>query len=1460
MWIISLHSPQIEGQKLVEGTRAQVPVFIKSLIIPMTIEAKPPSTRTVPPAYQTIPPFERSLLHLASIIYDAANRMTLANCLRRARIKGPKGEWLTSATISPFLQKLQDLELLDKNGRCPESIAELASRDALAAGNFRELAEAVQHEIPFSQYQPKGVQRCQRAMREYRIGLYTGNVVHLENMHLVLDKQCEDEVVRRFPAVRFCNNPFAADWLRKLAPSLQFYILDQMMGYSLHYLTLLEKPFSYLKSEETLQAIPAEERLPFQRLLAGLCLWRGNLAEVKKLMRENQESFAGSGMAGCIDFMLGQNEQALIRFEQDLQALKKLGARRRIFFPGIAGLFFILALLKAGDINCFNRIRGFINTVRTQQPGNMLLGAYEMLDRFLSAQESGAADLAGDVSAHSTNSITVLYGALLRFWLSGSLTAPEAGPTRHDTLRILLSRARENGFQWIAMVFAELIGRVDQDEKLLDFAAEINKKTGMAPVADAVVLEDLWKRRLKALLSISGDSEPLQEKTAGKCRIIWLVGYHDGLFTIAPREQRLGVDSLWSKGRPIALSRLHSGRSLDFMTDSDRKICKTLKREQNNLNVTYHFDLKQTLPAMVGHPHLFLEESPDVSVEFVKGEPELLVEKQEEYLQVKLLMDFSQEGISVIRETPTRFKIIQVTKKHKDIARIISCHGLRVPARYSKEVMAAVGNLSSFMTVHSAIALDTMAMNTLGNKTDQMKGVAASPKIYIQLMPLGEGFKLAMYVKPFGPKGPYLKPGLGAENVMAEVDGQRLQTKRDLKREKENAREVVESCPTLAAGEAIGWEWLLQEMDVCLDVLLELRDIMDKVVIEWPEGERIRVRQLDSPDKLSLRVRRMKGGRGLSWFTMTGFLAIDESLVIDIKKLVELARGNSGRFLPLGHGEFLALTDEFRHRLDDLSTIADAHGGQDAAASALRIHPLAAMVLENIIQGMGSLEADGTWTTQLQLIREAQLLDPEIPSTLQAELRDYQVEGYKWLSRLAHWGGGACLADDMGLGKTLQALAIILEKTCNGPILVVAPTSVCMNWLQEANRFAPTLNMHQLGSRNRKKLVHSLKGFDVLVTSYTLLQQEAKLLAGIDWQVIVLDEAQAIKNMETKRSRAAMSLNGRFKLLTTGTPIENHLGELWNLFNFILPGLLGSLASFNQRFAIPIERYGDKAARRKLKKIIRPFILRRSKAQVLEELPPRTEITLQVQMNPAELAFYEAVRRQALENLAVDENLAANPGKRKTASGFPVRGKKTKGYTVKILAEIMKLRRACCNPKLVMPETDIESSKLFLFEKVVDELLENRHKALVFSQFVGHLRIIRTFLDKKEIEYRYLDGATPVKQREKEVAAFQAGQGDLFLISLKAGGLGLNLTAADYVIHMDPWWNPAVEDQASDRAHRIGQVHPVTIYKLITKHTIEEKIVRLHREKRDLANSLLAETGISSRISVEELLSLIREQ
>jgi SNF2 family DNA or RNA helicase len=429
----------------------------------------------------------------------------------------------------------------------------------------------------------------------------------------------------------------------------------------------------------------------------------------------------------------------------------------------------------------------------------------------------------------------------------------------------------------------------------------------------------------------------------------------------------------------------------------------------------------------------------------------------------------------------------------------------------------------------------------------------------------------------------------------------------------------------------------------------------------------------------------------------------------------------------------------------------------------------------------------------------------------------------------------------MGLGKTVQGLALLVQRAPQGPSLIVAPTSVCMNWENEAQRFAPTLKPQILGSGDRQAVMDKLGSYDLLICSYGLLQQEsvAELLASIRFQTVILDEAQWIKNVATRRSQGAMNLQAEFKVIMTGTPLENHLGELWNLFRFINPGLLGSLEQFNQRFAGPIERDRNAQARQQLKKLIQPFILRRTKTQVLQELPPRTEIPVYIELSSEETAFYEALRR---ESLAVLTSNDAPPGQKQ----------------LQILAAITKLRRSCCNTNLVNPDLALPSSKLAAFGDIVDELLANQHKALVFSQFVDHLHLLEQYLQQRGVAYQYLDGSTPAKARQTRVDAFQRGEGELFLISLKAGGVGLNLTAADYVIHMDPWWNPAVEDQASDRAHRMGQQRPVTIYRMIAKNTIEEKIVALHGQKRDLADSLLDGADISGKMSADDLLSLMK--
>jgi SNF2 family DNA or RNA helicase len=484
--------------------------------------------------------------------------------------------------------------------------------------------------------------------------------------------------------------------------------------------------------------------------------------------------------------------------------------------------------------------------------------------------------------------------------------------------------------------------------------------------------------------------------------------------------------------------------------------------------------------------------------------------------------------------------------------------------------------------------------------------------------------------------------------------------------------------------------------------------------------------------------------------------------------------------------------------------------------------------------------------------------DYPLPQGLLATLRPYQIEGYEWLCRSSELGLGVCLADDMGLGKTIQILGLLLVRRSGGPALVVAPTSVCSNWLDEIARFAPSLVAVEYAGKQRDATLTRFQSPaagasvevnaklatepnppcpDVLIVSYALLQQDAQALASVEWNTAVLDEAQFIKNAQSLRAKAAFALRARYRVAMTGTPVENHLGDLFSIFRFLNDSLLGSWKQFQLLYMRPIERDGDNAQREALKRLIQPFMLRRTKDQVLRELPPLTVLRHEVRLSEEEALRYGILRRQ------IHEKLRTVHGKR--------------DHKLRVFAEITRLRRFCCHPRLVFPDASSECSKLHTFLELVDELSENGHRALVFSQFVDFLELVREQLDERGIRYLYLDGSTPKAARGARVKAFQAGEAPLFLISLKAGGFGVNLTAADYVIHLDPWWNPAVEAQATDRAHRIGQTRPVTVYRLITKDTIEEQILELHREKRTLAEALLDGTDVASKLDIEELRALL---
>ncbi|MEZ5384789.1 MAG: DEAD/DEAH box helicase [Prosthecobacter sp.] len=464
---------------------------------------------------------------------------------------------------------------------------------------------------------------------------------------------------------------------------------------------------------------------------------------------------------------------------------------------------------------------------------------------------------------------------------------------------------------------------------------------------------------------------------------------------------------------------------------------------------------------------------------------------------------------------------------------------------------------------------------------------------------------------------------------------------------------------------------------------------------------------------------------------------------------------------------------------------------------------------------------------RLENFQRISLVEP--PQGLRASLRDYQREGASWMQFLREFGLHGILADDMGLGKTLQTLTHVLIEKESGrmehPCLIVAPTSVLRNWINESIKFTPSLSLLLLHGQSRKSDFRFLKRYDLVVTSYPLLVRDAEVLRNQEWHVVALDEAQNIKNPKSLAAQVCGSLKARHRLCLTGTPMENHLGELWSLFNFLMPGLLSDADTFRQHYRNPIERDADDERQKQLTTRIQPLLLRRTKDAVARELPPKTEILNTIELGRAQTDLYETIR--AAMDKRVREAIAVNGLDRSQ---------------IVVLDALLKLRQVCCHPKLLKQETaqSVEESAktAFLMEELLPELIDEGRRILIFSQFTEMLALIEAGLKKAGTKFVKLTGST--RDRETPIREFQSGNIPVFLISLKAGGAGLNLTAADTVIHYDPWWNPAAEAQASDRAHRIGQTKPVFVHKLICEGTIEERIVKMQQKKAALVEGLLA--------------------
>lgn len=562
---------------------------------------------------------------------------------------------------------------------------------------------------------------------------------------------------------------------------------------------------------------------------------------------------------------------------------------------------------------------------------------------------------------------------------------------------------------------------------------------------------------------------------------------------------------------------------------------------------------------------------------------------------------------------------------------------------------------------------------------------------------------------------------------------------------------------------------------------------------------------------------------GLDWFDLDAVVKYgDQSISLhDVRKAMKKGE----HYVKLADGSVGQIPEEWLERYKRLFDMAEE------TENGLRVSDFHLPLLDTLLADAEAAQTPADFIERRERLRNFKQIVPQpIPTGFTGELRPYQKAGLDWLYFLRQYGFGGCLADDMGLGKTIQVLAFLqsLKETGQGSgnaSLLVVPKSLLTNWQRESERFTPGLRFLEYMGNFRQKDTSIFKDYDIILTTYGTMLRDVELLREYRFHYAILDESQSIKNPLAQSAKASRLLSADHRLVMTGTPVENNTFELWSQFAFLNPGLLGSMDYFKREFATPIESRASEETANLLRRLVFPFILRRTKEQVAPELPPRTERILYTDLEPAQRKLYAHTRdRYRAELLGMIETSGMNDAR------------------MKILEGLLRLRQICIHPRLVEPAYHGESAKFVMLFETLETLNAEGHKALIFSQFVETLRLVRSELEARGLAYTYLDGKT--QDRQARVDEFQNNPSiPFFLISLKAGGVGLNLTAADYVIHLDPWWNPAVEMQAADRAHRIGQDKPVFVYKFIARDTVEEKILQLQERKKELVEQLISAEG-----------------
>lgn len=879
-------------------------------------------------------------------------------------------------------------------------------------------------------------------------------------------------------------------------------------------------------------------------------------------------------------------------------------------------------------------------------------------------------------------------------------------------------------------------------------------------------------------------------------------------------------DGEWHDGQILSLSQMIKN-GYDIMDSKDAMIANSLS--DNN---GYENAAKVIVPILADSDRLYYGSYYEgnrqrAKVHHVK--PFLSFEGKGEVIEIKANVGMDERGYiqkHTLTHTGTaEYTLTTVNPFQRDVMKkFISLNN--VPSTAIVSLKKAIESLQGIVDVKDG------ELESLMRPATYSKGVLA-----IRIIPKKHNYELTIMASAMENGTSRFVPAEGEQLVYDEVENITLCINRDFNREYTNYAQIKEfieediNCQFDSYTEAI-----IGTPESLLRFLAFIHDNQDKYFIEWPEGKPLRFKGDIKTGDIEINVK-----SDVDWFCVEGEVKTN-NLHLSLEALIRsCCNSQIEGFIKIGEDEYVRMSEELKKHIAAFNSLPSTKG-RGKTIPKYQVSALASMIHEL------KINEDGGYTDFMQKTREAYSLSPEVPDGLNAKLRDYQIEGFKWMCRLSAWGAGACLADDMGLGKTLQAITFLLYKSKEGPSLVIAPKSVLLNWEREIARFAPELNCININNaKKRDKIINAATAKDIVLCTYGVLGTQGEYLSKKDWNVVCLDEAHQIKNRNTLASRTSMELKACNRLILTGTPIQNNLGELWNLFQFINPGLLGTWSVFRDSFMIPSL---DSEHRELLKEMTTPFILRRTKQDVLTELPEKIVSERLVDLTENEQKVYEEMRKRAELKFK----------KYKSKDELTI----AKSIDINFFTELTHLREAACSMRMVYDEWSGKSSKIETLMEILDTIMSSPdNNVIVFSQFTCFLDLIKPELHRHSMSYLYLDGQTSMQKRQKYVEDFQEGRCRLFLSSLKAGGFGINLTKANYVIILDPWWNPSVENQAMDRAHRLGQKRVVTVIRLISAQTIEEKILRLHEDKQQLADDILDGTGESNKLTYEDIMDMV---